>query len=68
MAALLVPVPPAESAWAGPIEEIGETGVGERPRAMPPSGEYFLGRPLFFLAGSSMPNPEAAALGDDPSE
>lgn len=59
--------PPPESVFVGTTEEIGVTGVGERPKAMLPSGEYFLGRPLFFLAGSML-NPVVAALGDDASE
>ncbi len=45
--------------------EEAEMGVGARPSAMLPSGEYFLGRPLFFFPAdaddASMLNP------DDPS-
>ncbi|WVZ26026.1 hypothetical protein V8G54_004570 [Vigna mungo] len=41
------PIPPPE---ATAEEGGGEAWVGARPRAMLPSGEYFRGRPRFFLA------------------
>ena len=43
-----------------------ETGVGDKPSAMLPSGAYFLGRPLFFLE-VSMLKPQGRKPDDDPS-
>lgn len=63
----LPPPPPAaaESLWAWAMSEgIRETGAGERPRPMLLSGEYFRGRPLFFLAGTMLkPPPEGDPSG-----
>jgi hypothetical protein len=55
---------------AAAAAEEEEIGVGAKPRAMLPSGEYFLGRPLFFLAAAddaSMLKP-GCLNGDDPSK
>lgn len=48
---------------------IGVTGeeVGASPSAMLLSGEYFLGRPLFFLPEDSMLNPDDGGTSCDPS-
>lgn len=56
-----LPAPPPES--ARPADMV----VGDKPKAMLPSGVYFLGLPRFFLAGSILnPIPEEE-VGDDPS-
>lgn len=68
-------VVPPDSPWP-PLPTAAEEGigVGDNPSAMLPSGEYFLGRPLFFLFPESMlkppPLPPTLALspgGEDPS-
>lgn len=43
-----------------------DTGVGAKPRAMLPSGAYFLGRPLFFLEGSMLKE-QGRKADEDPS-
>uniref|UniRef100_A0A7C9AB62 Uncharacterized protein n=1 Tax=Opuntia streptacantha TaxID=393608 RepID=A0A7C9AB62_OPUST len=61
---------PLESPPPPPVPPTGEEiGVGAKPKAMllpPPSGEYFLGRPLFFFC-ESMPNPDGDGLNPDES-
>jgi hypothetical protein len=43
-------------------------GVGDKPKAMLPSGVYFLGLPRFFLAGSILNLIPEEDVGDDPSK
>jgi len=44
---------------AGGSAEEAAAWLGTRPNAMLPSGEYFLGRPLFFFEDSEEPTPSA---------
>lgn len=60
-------VPPPESPWTMELGE-DDIGVGDNPKAMLPSGVYFLGLPRFFFADSILNLIPEEEGGDDPSK